>query len=133
MLHTEKQSFKLQSSIGPSVDVFYAEVTGTYARVSHCVSRVRLLRVVALPQTRGPIRRGEMLDPSRRGVPYWDELGSVEPLGSKGKQGIAPKSSVLYKTEGACKQGLLVATATVKGFDKPWSILIDSGASGDYA
>ena len=27
---------------------------------------------------------------------------------------------------------MLVAKATVKGFDKPWSILIDSGASGNY-
>ena len=31
------------------------------------------------------------------------------------------------------KPGLLVAQATVKGFDKPWSILIDSGASFNYA
>ena len=30
------------------------------------------------------------------------------------------------------KPGLLVAKATVKGVDKPWSILIDSGASGNY-
>ena len=27
----------------------------------------------------------------------------------------------------------MVASATVKGFEKPWSILIDSGASGNYA
>ena len=27
---------------------------------------------------------------------------------------------------------LLVAKVTVKGFDKPWSILIDSGASGNH-
>ena len=27
---------------------------------------------------------------------------------------------------------MLVAKATVKVFDKPWSILIDSGASGNY-
>ena len=27
---------------------------------------------------------------------------------------------------------MLVATATVKGFEKPWSILINSGASGNY-
>ena len=31
------------------------------------------------------------------------------------------------------KPGLLVAQATVKGFEKPWSILIDSGASCNYA
>ena len=30
------------------------------------------------------------------------------------------------------KPGLLVANATVKGFDKPWSKLIDSGASVNY-
>ena len=27
---------------------------------------------------------------------------------------------------------MLVAKATVKGYDKSWSILIDSGASGNY-
>ena len=32
-----------------------------------------------------------------------------------------------------CKPGLLVDEATVKGFSKPWSILIDSGASCNYA
>ena len=35
-------------------------------------------------------------------------------------------------TKCECKPGLLVAVATVKGFDKPWSILIDSGASCNY-
>ena len=30
------------------------------------------------------------------------------------------------------KPGLMVAKVTVKGFDKPWSISIDSGASGNY-
>ena len=35
-------------------------------------------------------------------------------------------------TECGYKPGLLVAEATVKGFDKPWSILIDSGASNNY-
>ena len=39
---------------------------------------------------------------------------------------------MLYNTERVCKQGLLVVQATVKGFNKPWSILIDSGASGNY-
>ena len=31
------------------------------------------------------------------------------------------------------KPGLLVASAKIKGFEEPWSILIDSGASGNYA
>ena len=30
------------------------------------------------------------------------------------------------------KPGLLVVSAAVKSFEKPWSILIDSGASGYY-
>jgi hypothetical protein len=36
-------------------------------------------------------------------------------------------------TERVCKPGLLDVEATVKGFTKPWKILIDSGASGNYA
>ena len=35
-------------------------------------------------------------------------------------------------TRRECKPALLVTKATAKGFDKPWSILIDSGASGNY-
>jgi hypothetical protein len=35
--------------------------------------------------------------------------------------------------ERVCKRGLLVGEATVKGFTKPWKILIDIGASGYYA
>uniref|UniRef100_H3H760 Reverse transcriptase domain-containing protein n=1 Tax=Phytophthora ramorum TaxID=164328 RepID=H3H760_PHYRM len=50
-----------------------------------------------------------------------------------GQQGLAPKSTVLFNTERVCKPGLLAVEATVKGFDKPWMILIDSGASGNYA
>ena len=37
-----------------------------------------------------------------------------------------------YNTGREYKPGLLVAKTTVKGFDKSWSILIDSGASGNY-
>ena len=40
---------------------------------------------------------------------------------------------MLVNTENVCKPGLLVVSATVKGFEKPWTILIDSGASGNYA
>ena len=35
-------------------------------------------------------------------------------------------------TERDYKSGLLVTKATVKGFERPWSILINSGASGNY-
>ena len=37
-----------------------------------------------------------------------------------------------FNTGREYKPCLLVAKATVKGFDKPWSILVDSGASGNY-
>ncbi|KAK1930425.1 Retrotransposon-derived protein PEG10 [Phytophthora citrophthora] len=46
--------------------------------------------------------------------------------------GSAPKSSVLLNTERGSKQGLLVVQVDVKGFEKPWIVLIDSGASGNY-
>ena len=35
-------------------------------------------------------------------------------------------------TKGEYKPGLLIAVANVKGFEKPWSILTDSGASSNY-
>uniref|UniRef100_H3H492 Reverse transcriptase domain-containing protein n=1 Tax=Phytophthora ramorum TaxID=164328 RepID=H3H492_PHYRM len=66
------------------------------------------------------------------GRPTGEELRSVEPQ-QGGQQGLAPKSTVLFNTERVCKPGLLVVEATVKGFDKPWTILIDSGASVNYA
>ena len=37
------------------------------------------------------------------------------------------------RTERGYKPGLLVAEAIVKGFEKQWSILIDSKASSNYA
>jgi len=62
---------------------------------------------------------GKRHDPVGAGRPAGEELGSVEPHGG-GRQGLAPKSAVLSNnTERVCKPGLLV--------------LIDSGASGNYA
>ncbi|CAH0515725.1 unnamed protein product [Peronospora belbahrii] len=71
---------------------------------------------------------------SRRcaGRPTGEELSSVEPLGGRGKQGPAPKIFELSKTERECKPGLLVVEGKIKSFDKPWIILIDLGASGNY-
>ncbi|GMF56586.1 unnamed protein product [Phytophthora fragariaefolia] len=46
---------------------------------------------------------------------------------------VALCRAVLSNTERVCKPGLLVVQATVKGFEKPWPILVDSGASGNYA
>ena len=67
-----------------------------------------------------------------RGRPAGEGLGSDEPLGGSGEHNLAPRSPVHSNTGREYKPGLLVAKATVKGFDKPWSILIDSGASGNY-
>jgi hypothetical protein len=76
---------------------------------------------------------GKRHDPVGTGHPAGEELGSVETQGG-GRQGLAPKSTVLSNnTERVCKPVLLVVEATVNGFTKPWKILIDSGASGNYA
>uniref|UniRef100_M4BI47 Uncharacterized protein n=1 Tax=Hyaloperonospora arabidopsidis (strain Emoy2) TaxID=559515 RepID=M4BI47_HYAAE len=47
------------------------------------------------------------------------KYGSVEPLGGSGEQNLAPRSPVHYNTGREYKRGLLVAEATVKGFEKP--------------
>ncbi|POM71719.1 Reverse transcriptase, partial [Phytophthora palmivora] len=39
---------------------------------------------------------------------------------------------IISQTNRVCKPGLLAVEATVKGFEKPWIVLIDSGASGNY-
>ena len=44
-----------------------------------------------------------------------------------------PKSSIPTGMERGYKYGLLVDDAKVKGFEKPWSIVIDSGSSCNYA
>ena len=75
---------------------------------------------------------GKRRIPVGAGCPTGDELCSVLPRGGRGTQGIAPRNFVEINTKCESKPGLLVASATVKGFDKPWSILIDSGASGNY-
>ncbi|GMF46723.1 unnamed protein product [Phytophthora fragariaefolia] len=50
------------------------------------------------------------------------------------RTGVArTERAVLSNTQRVCKPGLLVVQATVKGFEKPWTNLVDSGASGNYA
>ena len=67
------------------------------------------------------------------GRPTGVELSCVTSLRGRVKQGLAPLSSVPASTECGYKPGLLVAEAKVEGFDKHWSILIDSGASCNCA
>lgn len=47
-------------------------------------------------------------------------------------QDLAIESSVLQNVERVCKQGLLVVIATVKGFENPRTILIDSSPSSCF-
>ena len=76
---------------------------------------------------------GKRRYPVGAGCPTKEDLGSVEPLRDKNKQSLAPIGPLRNGTGRDYKPGLLVATTTVKGFVKPWSILIDSGASCNYA
>ncbi|POM73641.1 LOW QUALITY PROTEIN: Hypothetical protein PHPALM_9496 [Phytophthora palmivora] len=49
------------------------------------------------------------------------------PQGGRGQQGLAPERSIISQKNRLCKPGLLVVHATVKGFEKPWIVVIDSG------
>ena len=60
-----------------------------------------------------------------------NEQSSVSPLRGRGEQGLA-SNFVDETTQGEYKPGLLVVFATGIGFEKPWSILIDSGSSSNY-
>ncbi|GMF23841.1 unnamed protein product [Phytophthora fragariaefolia] len=71
--------------------------------------------------------------PVGAGRPIGEDISSVEPQGGGGQQGLDPKSAVLSNTQRVCKPGLLVVQATIKGFEKQWTILADSGALGNYA
>ncbi|KAG3126424.1 hypothetical protein C6341_g25372 [Phytophthora cactorum] len=70
--------------------------------------------------------------PVGRPTPTGKELSSVGPLGGRGQQDPAPKRAGLSYEKSVCKPGLLVVQANVKDFEKPWRVLIDSGASGNY-
>ncbi|KAG3058180.1 hypothetical protein PI124_g17465 [Phytophthora idaei] len=71
--------------------------------------------------------------PVGAGCPTGEEVSSVGPPGGRGQQDSAPKRVGLSYEKSVCKPGLLVVQANVKGFEKPWGVLIDSGASGNYA
>ncbi|RAW24699.1 hypothetical protein PC110_g18879 [Phytophthora cactorum] len=64
--------------------------------------------------------------------PTGEGLSSVGPPGGREQQDPAPKGAGLSHEKSVCKPGLLVVQANVKGFEKPWRVLIDSGASGNY-
>ena len=67
------------------------------------------------------------------GLPTGVELDSVTSLRVIVYQVLASKISLPSSTERGYKPGLLVTVVHVKGVEKHWSILIDSGASCEYA
>ncbi|POM79687.1 LOW QUALITY PROTEIN: Hypothetical protein PHPALM_2580 [Phytophthora palmivora] len=93
--------------------------------------KAQLSRNTAPLRVENLTRGGEMTTPSA-GPPAGEDLGSVVPQGGRGQQGLAPERWIISQTNRVCKPGLLVVEATVKGFEKPWIVLIDSGASGNY-
>ncbi|KAI9906943.1 hypothetical protein PsorP6_002838 [Peronosclerospora sorghi] len=69
--------------------------------------------------------------PVGAGRPTGGPLSAVKPQG-KGRQHKSPREAVLSSTDLVYHPGLMVVLADVKGFDKPWRVLIDSGASDNY-
>ncbi|KAG2772676.1 hypothetical protein PC129_g19816 [Phytophthora cactorum] len=65
--------------------------------------------------------------------PTGEELSSVGPPGGRGQQDPVPKRAGQSYEKSVCKPGSLVVQANVKGFEKPWRVLIDSVDSGDFA
>lgn len=92
-------------------------------------SRDRLVREKPLSLIRNLVRRRENFVSQ---YPTGVELSCVEPLGGKRKPELAFKAHCKNE-ELVWKQVFLVASATVKSSKKPWSNLIDSEASGNYA
>ena len=128
----KKPIFKLWNSNVTSVDFTCAEAQDISALTIHCVNSDRIGRAVIPPQTRNLVRCRKTSTPVGAGRPAGEELGYVEALGGRAEQGSAINDLVNVTTKSEYKSNLLVASETVKGFEKPWSILIDSGASGNY-
>ncbi|RAW20480.1 hypothetical protein PC110_g23078 [Phytophthora cactorum] len=99
-----------------------------------------MLHVWEYPSSVGELPSAQLAqgstEPSLRlvaGRPTGEELSFVGPRGGRGQQVPALKRDGLSYENSLCKPGLLVVQVNVKGFVKPWKVLIDSGASGNYA
>ncbi|GMF60025.1 unnamed protein product [Phytophthora fragariaefolia] len=87
--------------------------------------------LVALARELGMVMGSALRKTEQQRVPL-----AISQLGGRAREwALTCRTSraALSNTERVCKPGLLVVQATVKGFEKPWAILIDSGASGNYA
>ena len=128
----KKPSFKLWNSNLTSVDITRAEAQGISDPTVHCVIRNRIDRAVIPPEPEIRYGARKRRLPVGAGHPSGEELGFVKALGGRDEQGLSPHDIVDVATKCKYKSGLLVTSATVKGFAYTWSILIDSGESVNY-
>ncbi|KAG4038654.1 hypothetical protein PC123_g25783 [Phytophthora cactorum] len=128
------------SSSGPEpMDLSYAE--GEEAELLTEEQRASIRRCFTCGSTRHlrascPVRNQRKAPPSQASGSLrgnGKELSSVGPPGGRGQQDPAPKRAGLSYEKSVCKPALLVVQANVKGSEKPWRVLIASGASGNYA
>ncbi|KAG2920708.1 hypothetical protein PC119_g5894 [Phytophthora cactorum] len=133
VLRVHPTSFEeaVSSSSGPEpMDLSYAE---DEEAALLAVERRTSIRRCYYPPSAGKFPKKKRRLPVGAGRPTGEELSSVEPPGDRGQQDLAPKRAGLSYEKSVCKPGLLVVPTSVKGFEKPWRVLIDSGASGNYA
>ncbi|KAG2827931.1 hypothetical protein PC114_g9596 [Phytophthora cactorum] len=121
------------SSSGPEpMDLSYAE--DEEAELLAAEQRTSIRRCITCGSTRH-LRVSCRVRNQRKALPSQasgSSRGNGAPRG-RGQQDPAPKRAGLSYEKSVCKPGLLVVQANVKGFEKPWRVLIDSGASGNYA
>ena len=127
----KKLSFEMLSRNVTSVDGTRTEARGTFAQPVRCEINASTDNIVPCLKPENRHGRKKRHLPVGAGRPNEKKLSYVQPLGGRGEQVLAP-DLVRKSTKGEYKQGLLIALGTVIYFEKPWSILIDSGASVNY-
>ncbi|KAG2978241.1 hypothetical protein PC120_g25355 [Phytophthora cactorum] len=119
------------SSSGPEpMDLSYAD--GEEAELLAAEQRTSIRRCFTCGSTRH-LRASCPVRNQRKAPPNQASGSSRGNADSKGQQDPAPKRAGLSYEKRVCKPSLQVVQANVKGFEKLWRVLIDSGASGNYA
>ncbi|KAG3070015.1 hypothetical protein PC121_g9632 [Phytophthora cactorum] len=116
------------SSVPEPMDLSYAE--GEEAELLAAEQRTSIRRCFTCGSTRH--LRASCPVCNQRKAPPSQASGSSQGNGDS-QWDPAPKRAGLSYEKSVCKPGLLVFPANVQGFEKPWRVLIDSGASGNYA
>ena len=125
----KRLKFKLLSRDIPSVDVTCAEARNTFVLAFCCEINANIERTIFLSQAQKPTCHGKTSAPSRAPCDYWNITKLCRTF--RCEQDLAP-DFVDKLTKSEYKSSLLVMSVTVIGLEKPWSILIDSGASSNY-